>query len=122
MQLLRTWWIPFLTGSLTFLALILTEPHYGYAIDEASYLWVAREERDWFSKLSERPLADSFSAEGLASGWHFLEPPKGDASTHSNFNLPLSMHRSTWAGWSVISSLRNSLPVVLLPFFCSGSP
>jgi len=88
----RTWWIPLLIGGLTLLALLFTEPQYGYAIDEASYLWVAREERAWFSTLPERPLADSFSAEGLASGWHFLEPPKGDASTHSNFNLPLSMH------------------------------
>ncbi|MBX9655515.1 glycosyltransferase family 39 protein, partial [bacterium] len=108
MQLIRTWWIPLLVGSLTLLALLLTEPDYGYAIDEASYLWVAREERDWCSKLWERPLAESFSQAGLASGWHFLEPPTGDVSTHSNFNLPLSMHLIN-VGWLIGHSFLDEL-------------
>lgn len=108
MQFLRTWWIPVFIGSVTLLALLLTEPHYGYAIDEASYLWVAREEREWCSKLWERPLAESFSAAGLASGWHFLEPPTGDVSTHSNFNLPLSMHLIN-VGWLVGHSFADEL-------------
>ena len=92
MQITRSWLIPAIVGAISFSMLLITEPHYGYAIDEASYLWVAREERAWFSELADRPLADSFSAKHLAERWHFLEPPTGNAATHSNFNLPLSMH------------------------------
>ncbi len=81
-----------LLGIGVFSFLVVSQPWYGYAIDEASYLWVAREERTWFAELANRPLSESFSAEALARRWHFLEKPTGDQTTHSNFNLPLSMH------------------------------
>jgi 4-amino-4-deoxy-L-arabinose transferase-like glycosyltransferase len=87
-----------LLGAGVFVYLLASQTWYGYAIDEASYLWVAREERAWFAELAHRPFSESFSAEALARRWHFLEEPTGDQTTHSNFNLPLSMHlmNVTW--------------------------
>lgn len=93
----RSWIAAGLVSLTSFLALALTERQYGYAIDEASYLWVAREERQWFADLPERGL-NSFTAPAIAERWHFLESPGEKHDSHSNFNLPLSMHLLN-VGW-----------------------
>lgn len=76
-----------------FAALWASSGSHGFAIDEATYVWVAREGRDWFADLPELGLARSFSEEELKRRWHFLEPPGArPGQPHSNFNLPVSHH------------------------------
>lgn len=94
-----------IASTLVFLVALLsvgtTLPDYGYAIDEATYLWVARAERAWFAKLPFRPLAESFSEAALADGFHYLEPPGANGpDQHSNLNLPVSHHLLN-LGWLI---------------------
>lgn len=91
----------------TTIALAVTLKDYGYAIDEATYVWVAREERLWFKELPERGLRESLTSKAISDRWHFLEPPRGEA-THSNFNLPLAMH-SFNVGWLFCHLLFDEL-------------
>lgn len=86
-------WLTAIVFLLAGAAVILTNDRYGFAIDEASYLWVAEEERLWFDELPQLGLWKSLSEEQVKRHWHFLEPPAGrQAQSHSNFNLPLSQH------------------------------
>ena len=90
-------------------ALLATEGGYGYAIDEATYRWVAAEERLWFAELGAQPLAQSFSSAGIARRWHFLEDPAArPAGRHSNFNLPASVHVLN-LGWLLGHRWRDEL-------------
>lgn len=90
------WTVGALLGLAAFAGVLVTRADYGLAIDEATYLWVAREERLWFAELPERGLAASLSPEGIARRWHFLEPPfSRPEAPHSNFNLPLAQHLLT---------------------------
>lgn len=95
-------WTRIILGSLAalflFTALWITRDGYGLSIDEATHVWVAREERDWFREFSSRPMATSFSHETLREKWHFLEPPGSVAGGHSNFNLPAATHLMN-LGW-----------------------
>lgn len=93
---------------IVFVALAATASDYGYAVDEATYVWVARQERLWFQELPQRGLRASFSPDALASRWHFLEPPDRAAGGRSNFNLPLAMHLMN-AGWLAGSRLCDEL-------------
>lgn len=96
-----------LLGVVAFASLWFTLDDYGYAIDEASYLWVAREERAWFADFFGPAGWSALSAEGLARRWHFLEPP-GQAAGHSNFNLPVAMHLLN-VGWLIGHSFLDEL-------------
>lgn len=89
-----------LLGLAATVAVVATFSRYGFAIDEATYLWVAREERAWFAQLPERGVADSLSLEDRARGFHYLEPPGTSGQPHSNFNLPVAMHLMN-AGWLI---------------------
>jgi hypothetical protein len=91
-----------------FAALAATASDYGYAVDEATYVWVARQERLWFQELPQRGLRASFSRDALANRWHFLEPPDAARGGHSNFNLPLAMHLMN-VGWLAGSRLCDEL-------------
>lgn len=104
------------------IAVASTARDYGFAIDEATYLWVAREVRVWFSELPTRNLADSFSSHSIAERWHFLESPfDRRGGQHSNFNLPVGMHVMN-VGWLVSHRFLNELhacrfgPALLLGF------
>ena len=80
-------------------ALRATERDYGYALDEATYRWVAAEVREWFAELPRRSLGESFARAELARRWHFLEDPATrPADRHSNFNLPGNVHVQN-LGW-----------------------
>lgn len=80
-------------GFAAFLAVWSTRAGYGFSIDEATYVWVAREARTWFHELGVKGLAGSLADEQLRARWHFLEPPFSQgAARHSNFNLPVSVH------------------------------
>jgi len=87
-------------GLLAFLALWATQDRYGYAIDEATYRYVAAEMRTWFAEIPDDG-ANGFSAERIAARWHFLEPPGSVTNRpHSNFNLPGSIYVLNF-GWLV---------------------
>lgn len=117
------WLAGFAIGVVTALSLVLTLPSYGFAIDEATYVWVGREVRTWFAELPARGLADSLSADCIARRWHFLEPP-GDrhADQHSNFNLPVGQYVLV-AGWLIFGRFTDELTAdrmgsVVLFSFC----
>jgi len=102
-----------LLGSATLAALLWTEPDYGYALDEATYRWVAQEARAWSAAFVKNPLGDSIRPFTIQQRCHFLEPPGSRPNQpHSNFNLPASIHvlNAGWAigGWraSELSRLR----------------
>lgn len=93
---------------LCLISLLATNSSYGFAIDEASYLWVAEQERLWFSEFPEKGWS-SFSSQSLLRRWHFLESPAArDTSTHSNFNLPLSQHLIN-VSWLVFHAFTSEL-------------
>ncbi|MBY0585915.1 glycosyltransferase family 39 protein [bacterium] len=103
------WIAPTFLFVITLSGLLASQRWYGYAIDEASYLWVVREEKAWIDELPSKPLAESFSDAGLKARWHFLEEPGKDRPTHSNFNLPLSMHLMTLGSMLTLGQLEERL-------------
>ena len=105
--------VAFLLGTATLAALLATEDGYGYALDEATYRWVAQESRDWSTSLGEPSLAKSLNPFRIEQKCHFLEPPDSrPGQPHSNFNLPASIHvlNTGWllGGWRLdeLSRLR----------------
>ena len=96
--------VAFLLGTATLAALLATEDGYGYALDEATYRWVAQESREWSAKLGEPSLGKSLNPLRIEQKCHFLEPPGSKpGQPHSNFNLPASIHvlNTGWllGGW-----------------------
>jgi hypothetical protein len=94
----------FVLASATLASLLFTEDGYGYALDEATYRWVAQEAREWSDGLGKPSLRESLSRARIESKLHFLEPPGSRPNQpHSNFNLPASIHvlNLGWAlgGW-----------------------
>lgn len=105
MKRLPGWDRPWVWGALFFLLAFagvwFTRSDYGFAIDEATYLWVAREERLWFAELPATGWRESLAAEGIAARWHFLEVPYSrPGQPHSNLNLPLGQHVLNF-GWLI---------------------
>ena len=104
------WCISALVASTVAICVLWTNRDYGLAIDEATYVWVIRELREWFVELPERGFAPSLSQEGIARRWHFLEPPAArHADQHSNFNLPLSHYLMAFT-WLIGHRLLGLLP------------
>ena len=94
----------------TLAALILTEDGYGYAIDEATYRWVAEESRQWSAELGQPSLRESLSLFRIQDRCHFLEPPGSrPGQPHSNFNLPASIHVLN-VGWALGGWREGELP------------
>ena len=88
-----------LVAVIVFALIAGTLADYGFVIDEATYVWVAEEARRWFREAPAVGPAESFSAQGIARRWHFLEPPAARGATaHSNFNLPVAIHLMN-LGW-----------------------
>lgn len=66
---------------------------YGFAIDEATYVWVVEQERQWFQQIGERGLGASLASDSIDRRLHFLEAPYSKpGQPHSNFNLPFAFH------------------------------
>ncbi len=94
------WCLAGLIACTTLFMLRASNHHYGLAIDEATYVWVAREQRAWFSDVATSP-SKLFDQTLIAERCHFLESPQGrPADRHSNFNLPGSSYVLN-AGWLV---------------------
>jgi hypothetical protein len=94
----------------TLAALIFTEDGYGYALDEATYRWVAEESRNWSSGFGDPTLRESISRFRIQNKCHFLEPPGSRPhQPHSNFNLPASIHILN-VGWALGGWKDGELP------------
>jgi hypothetical protein len=75
-----------------FIAVMATTDDYGFAIDEATYFWVADEARQWFVDLPHNGW-NAFSLDMISRRFHFLEPPGVNGpGQHSNLNLPVTHH------------------------------
>lgn len=94
----------------TLAALLFTEDGYGYALDEATYRWVAEESRDWSAGFGDPTLRESLSRFRIQNKCHFLEPPGSrPQQPHSNFNLPASIHVLN-VGWALGGWKHGELP------------